>query len=139
MIEFHAFFAPQIQYRQVAAAVEHVLVGVPQQLVAMADEGAQGFAVGLAGEVHDDVLEVLAQRAEQHVQLGGAGVFQRFILGGIGEDPQPGFATGEGAVDQGGVKTTQAAQGIAEMKRALQAQQGQAVSRGRPRSSSSVC
>ncbi|MNN44694.1 hypothetical protein D3C81_1589990 [compost metagenome] len=93
----------------------------------MADKGAQGFAVGLAGDIYNDVLEVLAQGAEQHVQLGGAGVFQRFIAHGVSEDAQAFGATGEGAVDQRGVQPPQMAQGIAEMKRAFQAEQRQAV------------
>ncbi|MNC55601.1 hypothetical protein D3C75_1051380 [compost metagenome] len=96
----------------------------------MADKGAQGFAVGLAGDIYHDVLEVLAQGAEQHVQLGGAGVFQRFIATGVGEDAQPGLATGEGTVDQRRVQASQVAQRIAEMKRAFKAQQRQAIAPG---------
>ncbi|MNR06895.1 hypothetical protein D3C85_1229920 [compost metagenome] len=109
VIELHAFFTPCVEHGEVAATVEHVLIGVPQQLVAMADEGAQCLAVRLTGEVHDDVLEVLAQGAEQHVQLGGAGVLQWFIAAGIGENAQPGFATGERAVDQRGIEASQVA------------------------------
>ncbi|MNS99916.1 hypothetical protein D3C72_1343310 [compost metagenome] len=55
------------------------------------------------------MLEVLAQGAEQHVQLGGAGVLQWFIAAGIGENAQPGFATGERAVDQRGIEASQVA------------------------------
>ncbi|MNX63736.1 hypothetical protein D3C86_947450 [compost metagenome] len=73
------------------------------------------------------MLEVLAQGAEQHVQLGSAGVFQRLVVAGVGEDAQPYFATGEGAVDQRRVEAAHVAQGIAKMKRTLKSQQGQAV------------
>ncbi|MNP13124.1 hypothetical protein D3C76_1053920 [compost metagenome] len=54
-------------------------------------------------------------------------MFQRFIVGRVGEYPHPGFATGEGAVDKGCVEAAQVAQRITEMKRTLQAEQGQAV------------
>ena len=130
MVELHAFFAPQVQHRQVAPTVEYALVGAPQQLVAVADKGAQGFAVRLPGEVDYDVLEVLTQGAEQHVQLGGAGHFQRVIAGGVGEDPQAVVGAGERAVDQGGVQASQVAQGVAEIEGAVQAQQRQAVAPG---------
>ena len=130
VVELHAFFAPQVEHGEIAAAVEDVLIGVPEQLVAMADEGAQRFAVGLAGEVDHDVLEVLAQGAEQHVQLGGTGEFQRFIVACVGKDPQPVFVTGEGAVDQRRVQASYMPQRVAEMIRALQSKQRQAVAAG---------
>ncbi len=52
---------------------------------------------------------------------------------------RPSLGRGKGAVDQRGIEAAQVAQGIAEVKRAFQAQQRQAVARGRPRSSTRVC
>ncbi|MNP17881.1 hypothetical protein D3C76_1103280 [compost metagenome] len=59
MLQFHAFFTPGTEHCQVATAVEYALVGAPDQFVAMADKGAQGFAVRLPGEVHHNMLEVM--------------------------------------------------------------------------------
>ena len=96
----------------------------------MADEGAQRFTVGLPGEVHDNVLEVLAQGAEEHVQLGGTGGFQRLVSVGVGKNAQAVVGAGESAVDQRGVEAAQMTQGIAEVKRTLQPQQREAVATG---------
>jgi hypothetical protein len=130
MVELDAAITPLLEQFQVAPAIEDVLVGVQDQLVAMADQGAHRFAVGLPGEVQHDVLEVLAQGTEQHVQLGGAGLLQRLVVGGVGENAQAAFVAGEGAVDQRGVEPAQMAQGIAEVERRLQPQQRQAVATG---------
>ncbi|MNN04838.1 hypothetical protein D3C81_1175760 [compost metagenome] len=130
MLQLDAMIAPQLQHFEVAPAVEDVLVGIDDELVAVADDGAQGFAVGMPGQVHDDVLEVLAQCAEQHVKLGGTGLAQRVIVLGEGQQAQAFLVAGESTVDQGGVEPAQVAQGIAEIERRLQPQQRQAVAPG---------
>ena len=130
MFQVHAFGAPQVENRQIASAVEDVLVGVPQQFVAMADKGAQRFAVGLAGEVHHDVLKVLTQGAEQHVQLGRAGVLKRLVAVAVRQNAQATGGDAEGAVDQRAVQAPQMAQGITEVERALQPQQRETVATG---------
>ncbi|MNT16316.1 hypothetical protein D3C72_1514120 [compost metagenome] len=98
----------------------------------MTDKGTQGFTVRLPGQVDHDVLEVLTQGTEQHVQLGSAGTFQRLVALGISQQAQTGAFATEGAVDQGVVQAAQVTQGITEMERCLQPQQRQAIATGQP-------
>ena len=99
----------------------------------MTDECAQRLAVRLAGEVDHDVLEVLTQGTEQHVQLGRTGVLQWVIVVAVGQNPQTTGGFGKRAVNQGAVQAAQMTQGITKKERALKAQQRQAIPAGHPK------
>ena len=96
----------------------------------MGHERAQRLAIRLAREVHHNVLKVLTQGTEQHVQLGGAGVLQRLVGVAVGQHPQAVRGFGERTVDQGAVQAPKMAQRIAKKERAFKAQQRQAVATG---------
>nr|GFD46873.1 hypothetical protein [Tanacetum cinerariifolium] len=93
----------------------------------MRHKSTQRLTVRLPHQIHHHTLKMLTQGAEQHVQLGCAGVLERHIVVGVGEDAQLTGVNGERAVDQRRVEPAQVPQGIAEIERRFEAQHRQAV------------
>src|SRR5690606_38323522 len=116
-----------VQQVEVAPAAGNTGVNVPAQLIRLPHEAAQHLRVALAGEVDQNMIEVLPQRGRQQEELRSTEEVDARIVCRSRQHPQPRIMLGKSAVNQAAVNPAQVAHGIGVVEAGLDSQQLQAL------------